>query len=55
MRCEGIFVSSNGGKQRLLHRLNFLTIRYGLHIVFVGNQVSFVKPSEFMEWSSDSR
>ena len=49
VRCEGIFVGSNGGKQRLLQRFNFVTIRYGFHKVFVGNQVSFGKPSELKE------
>ena len=37
------------GKQRLLHRFNFLPIRYGFHKVFVGNQVSFGEPSELTE------
>ena len=42
VRSEGIFVNSKGGKQRLLHRLNFLTICYGFYKVFVDNQVNFM-------------
>ena len=52
---EGNFVSSNGGKQRPLHRLKFLTIRYGFHKVLKGNRVNFGAPNEFTELSSDLR
>ena len=55
MRRKRIFVSSNGGKKRLLHRFNFFTVHHGFHIEFIDNRVTFIESSEFTEWSSDSR